>query len=141
MGGAWTAGASWQARFSKAPCQWALAALCATALALASAPAHAVEANRASPADLDAIKGVGPVMVERIVAARQQRPFADWRDFSSRVRGVGPATATRLSDHGLRVNGRRFGQDPAPTPTQWQPMVPRPLEPTHPVGHAPKAHN
>jgi len=140
MGGAWAAGASWKARFGKAPWQW-LAALCAVVLALASAQAQAVEANRASPADLDAIKGIGPVMVERIVAARQQRPFANWDDFSSRVRGVGSTSAARLSDHGLRVNGRRFGLEPPPTPTQWQPMVPRPLEPVRPPGSAPKAHN
>ena len=141
MGGAWAAGASWKVRFGKAPSKWALTALCAVVLALASAQTQAVEANRAAPADLDAIKGIGPVMVERIVAARQQRPFADWRDFSSRVRGVGPATATRLSDHGLRINGRRLGQDPPPTPTQWQPMVPRPLEPLRSPSQAPKAHN
>lgn len=141
MGGAWTAGASWQARFGKAPCRWVLAALCAGALALASVQAQAVEANRASPADLDAIKGIGPVLVERIVAARQQRPFANWSDFSSRVRGVGPATAARLSDHGLRVNGKGLGQDAPPTPLHWQPMVPRPLEPVRPPGSVPKAHN
>ena len=103
--------------------------------------AQAVEANQASPADLDAIKGIGPVMVERIVSARQQRPFANWSDFSNRVRGVGPATATRLSANGLTVNGRRLGQEPPPTPIQWQPMVPRPLEPAHSPGPAPKAHN
>jgi len=141
MDGAWAAGASWKARFGNSSHQWVLAALCAAALALASAQAQAVEANQASPADLDAIKGIGPVMVERIVSARQQRPFANWSDFSNRVRGVGPATATRLSANGLTVNGRRLGQEPPPTPIQWQPMVPRPLEPAHSPGPAPKAHN
>ncbi len=141
MGGAWTARAAWQARFIQAPCRWALAALCAGALALASDPVQAVEANLAAPADLEAIKGIGPVMVERIVAARQERPFAHWIDFSNRVRGVGPATAVRLSANGLRVNGKALGQDAPPAPVQWQPMVPRPLEPMHPPGNAPKAQN
>jgi competence protein ComEA len=110
-------------------------------LMLASAGASAVEANRASASDLDAIKGIGPVMVERIVAARQQRPFANWSDFSNRVRGVGPATAARLSAHGLRVNGKALGQDAPLTPVRWQPMVPQPLEPVRPPGATPKAQN
>jgi len=108
-----------------------LFALCA-ALLLGSAQAAAVEANRASAQDLDAVKGIGPVMVERIVAARQQRPFTDWNDFSARVRGVGPATAARLSANGLSVNGQRLPAGAAaapPAPVRWQPMLPQPLEP------------
>ncbi len=101
-------------------------------LLLGSAQAAAVEANRASAQDLDTIKGIGPAMVERIVQARQQRPFADWNDFSARVRGVGPATAARLSANGLTVNGQRLPADAAaapPAPVRWQPMLPQPLEP------------
>lgn len=108
------------------------AVLWGAVLALSAACASAAEANRASASDLDAIKGIGPVMAERIVAARQERPFAHWGDFSNRVRGVGPATAARLSAHGLRVNGNALGQDPPPTPVRWQPMVPQPLEPLRP---------
>jgi len=101
-------------------------------LVLGTAQAAGVEANRASAQDLDAIKGIGPVMVERIVAARQQRPFSDWNDFSARVRGVGPATAARLSANGLTVNGQRLPAGAAaapPAPVRWQPMLPQPLEP------------
>jgi len=97
-------------------------------LLLGSAHAVAVEANRASAADLVAIKGLGPVLVERIVAARQQRHFADWNDFSQRVRGVGPATAARLSANGLTVNGQSLRPSTPTAPQRWQPMLPQPLE-------------
>lgn len=90
-----------------------------------------VEANRAPPQDLVAIKGIGPATAERIVEARRQRPFTDWTDFIQRVRGIGPATASKLSANGLTVNGQRY--EPAATsPAQevwWQPMIPRPVDP------------
>ncbi|BAO82496.1 DNA uptake protein and related DNA-binding protein [Serpentinimonas maccroryi] len=124
--------------------RWSLVAaalMIGVLLLLASAGANAVEANRASASDLDAIKGIGPVMLERIVAARQQRPFANWSDFSNRVRGVGPTTAARLSANGLRVNGKALGQDAPTNPVRWQPMVPQPLEPVHPASAATKAQN
>ena len=68
----------------------------------------AVEANQAPAADLVAIKGIGPSTSQRILEARQQRPFQDWNDFIQRIRGVGPATAAKMSAHGLTVNGQRF---------------------------------
>ncbi|MEW5885895.1 MAG: helix-hairpin-helix domain-containing protein [Pseudomonadota bacterium] len=136
MGGMGVRGA-WQASFRRR----LAAPLLAAVLLLCAALAGAVEANRASAADLDAVKGIGPVMVERIVAARQQRPFANWSDFSHRVRGVGPTTAARLSANGLRVNGQALGQEAPLTPVRWQPMVPQPLEPVRPPGASPKAQN
>lgn len=92
----------------------------------------AIEANRAPPQDLVTIKGIGPATSQRIVEARRERPFADWADFIQRVRGIGPATAAKLSANGLTVNGQRY-QPALPSENQtvlWQPMVPRPLEPT-----------
>ena len=122
--------------------KWRLVApLLGAILLLSAAFVGAVEANRASASDLDAIKGIGPVLVERIVAARLERPFANWSDFSNRVRGVGPTTAARLSANGLRVNGKALGQDAPLTPVHWQPMVPQPLEPVRPPSATPKAQN
>jgi competence protein ComEA len=126
----------------KRPASWRLVVpLLGAVLLLSAAFASAVEANRASASDLDAIKGIGPVLVERIVAARLERPFANWSDFSNRVRGVGPTTAARLSANGLRVNGKALGQDAPLTPVHWQPMVPQPLEPVRPPSATPKAQN
>jgi competence protein ComEA len=95
-----------------------------------AASGHAgVEANQAPAADLVAIKGIGPGTSQNILQARQQRPFQDWNDFIQRVRGVGPATAAKMSANGLTVNGLRFEAQAAGPPEVWKPFIPRPLEP------------
>lgn len=108
---------------------WAVICLCLILLGGGHAMA-AVEANRAPVEDLVAIKGIGPATSRKIVEARQERPFSDWPDFIQRVRGVGPATAARMSANGLTVNGRFLESSPGPSADMplWQPMVPRPLE-------------
>lgn len=64
-----------------------------------------VEANTASRAELESMPGLGPALVQRLLAAR---PFADWADLMRRVPGVKAAAARRLSDAGLRVAGAPF---------------------------------
>jgi len=68
----------------------------------------AVDANKASAAELDSVKGIGPAMSTRILDERKKSNFKDWPDFISRVKGVGEATATKLSKEGLTVNGAEF---------------------------------
>lgn len=81
--------------------------LLALLLAWAVQAGHAaVEVNTASQAELESLAGVGPDLAERILAQRRQRTFDDWRDLIGRVRGVGRASAGRLSAQGLRVNGQ-----------------------------------
>lgn len=75
--------------------------------------AAATELNTANQAELEMIKGVGPQLSEQWLAARQQRPFANWAQFIERTPGVGPARAKRLSDAGLRVNGLSYSATPA----------------------------
>jgi competence protein ComEA len=75
---------------------------------LSFASLAAVEVNQATAADLDGIKGIGPGLSGRIIAARDTAPFKDWADFVGRVSGVGEKTAARLSSEGLRVNGKKF---------------------------------
>ncbi|MBS0450276.1 MAG: helix-hairpin-helix domain-containing protein [Proteobacteria bacterium] len=82
-------------------------------LAAASAFA-AVDANKATPADLDGIKGVGPAMSQRIVDARKQGEFKSWDDFMARVKGVKEKKAEKLSSEGLTVNGQSFKSAAAP---------------------------
>lgn len=65
----------------------------------------AVEANTASEAELDSIKGIGPSMSRQIMTARAQRPFKNWTDLIDRLKGVGPKTAGKFSEQGLTVNG------------------------------------
>lgn len=81
----------------------------ATLLALATSIAMAaVEANNASEADLDSIKGIGPSTTAKIVDARKTSKFKDWNDFMQRVPGIGEKRAAKLSAEGLTVNGSKF---------------------------------
>ena len=82
-----------------------LAILCFLAAGAAMA---AADVNKAQPADLDGINGIGPDTSRRILAERQKSPFKDWKDFMARVKGIGPAKAARLSTEGLTVNGQAF---------------------------------
>lgn len=87
--------------------------LLAALLALFSAAAFAaVEANEASQAQLESLKGVGPGVSDRILEARKAGPFQDWADFLGRVKGVGEVTAARLSKAGLTVNGSAYSARP-----------------------------
>lgn len=65
----------------------------------------AVEANTATRAQLESLPGLGPALVQRLLAAR---PFADWADLLKRVPGIRAATARKLSDAGLRVAGQAY---------------------------------
>jgi competence protein ComEA len=68
----------------------------------------AVEANKATDAELDGLKGIGPALSKRIVDARKQGEFKDWADFMGRVKGVKEKSATKLSAEGLTINGQAF---------------------------------
>lgn len=87
------------------------AALAGVACARAQSPTE-VEANAASRAALESLPGLGPALVQRLMAAR---PFQDWADLMRRVPGVKAATARKLSAAGLRVAGQAFptAQTPA----------------------------
>jgi competence protein ComEA len=85
----------------------------ALAMLCAAASFAAVDVNKATAADLDGIKGVGPAMSTRILDARKQGEFKDWADLMQRVKGVKDKTAEKLSGEGLTVNGKAFSA-PAP---------------------------
>ena len=87
-------------------------------LAFASAVAFAaVDVNKASVAELEAIKGIGTHMAGRILDARKVSPFSDWTDFTVRVKGVGPGNAAKFSAEGLTVGGAAFTAVDLPTKT------------------------
>jgi competence protein ComEA len=88
----------------------------ALASLLAAACFGATEANQASEAELDSVKGLGPASTARILQAREQAPFKDWADFLRRVKGFKAATAARLSEAGLTVNGEAFASSPKAKP-------------------------
>ncbi len=68
----------------------------------------AVEVNSATTAELDAIKGIGPVKSALIVSERKKAPFKDWNDFVTRVKGVGTDSAAKFSADGMTVNGTSY---------------------------------
>ena len=66
----------------------------ATLLAFVAAAAFAaVDVNKASQADLEGIKGIGPAISAKILDARKAGAFKDWPDFIERVKGVGEGNA------------------------------------------------
>ena len=84
----------------------------AALLCACSAAAHAIDVNRASQAELETLKGVGPALSERILQARRDAPFVDWADFNARVRG---ANAARLAKAGLTLGGAaQAASEPGP---------------------------
>ena len=68
----------------------------------------ATEANQATEAELDSVKGLGPASTARILREREHSPFKDWADFLRRVKGFKGSSAERLSEAGLTVNGQPF---------------------------------
>jgi competence protein ComEA len=79
----------------------------ATALFVAGAFA-AVDVNKATQAELEAVKGIGPATATKILDERKKAPFKDWADLIGRVKGVGEASAAKFSDAGLTVGGASF---------------------------------
>ena len=73
----------------------------------------AVDVNKGTAAELDAVKGIGPAISGKILDERKKGPFKDWSDFIARVKGVGDKSAAKLSAEGLTVNGAAFAGAPA----------------------------
>lgn len=81
------------------------ACLCAL---LAATAGHAVELNLANQAELEQVKGVGPQLSDRLLEERRRGAFRDWADMIRRMKGVGPASAAKLSAAGLTVAGAAY---------------------------------
>ena len=89
--------------------------LLAALFALIAATAFAaVDVNKATQAELESIKGVGPAISGKILDERKKSPFKDWADMVDRVKGVGDGNAAKFSTEGLTVNGQGFKGAAAP---------------------------
>ena len=87
---------------------------CAWAFVWAAVASAAVDVNKATAAELDGIKGIGPSLSGNIVDERKKSNFKDWADFISRVKGMGDKNAAKFSSEGLTVNGASLkGEAPA----------------------------
>ena len=82
------------------------------ALLLASSHVFALDINQANEAELDSVKGMGPSLSAKVLAARSQGPFKDWADLMQRVSGIRHNKAQQFSEQGLTVNGQPFGAKP-----------------------------
>ena len=82
--------------------------LAVLAMLYAAASFAAVDVNKATAADLDGVKGIGPVMSKRILDERKKGKFRNWDDLVTRVKGLGENSAAKLSGEGLTVNGDAF---------------------------------
>lgn len=68
----------------------------------------AVDVNKATPAELDGIKGIGPSISGKIVDERKKGNFKSWEDFIERVKGIGEGNAAKFSAAGLTVGGAGY---------------------------------
>ena len=68
----------------------------------------AVDVNKATEAELDGIKGIGPVTSKLIMSERKKGEFKNWEDFVTRVKGVGDKNAAKFSAEGLTIGGAAY---------------------------------
>ena len=78
------------------------------ALCLLAGSASALDIQQATEAELDSLRGLGPSLTAKVLAARAEKPFDSWSDLMRRVNGIREATAQRLSDQGLTVQGLAY---------------------------------
>ena len=90
----------------------------ALAALIAASAFAAVEANKATQAELEAISGIGPAISANIVAERKKGDFKDWNDLFKRVQGVGDRSAAKFSAGGMTINGKPYGGAPYVEPTK-----------------------
>jgi competence protein ComEA len=80
--------------------------LAIVAMLYAAAAFAAVDVNKATAAELDGIKGIGPVMSKRIIDERKKGEFKSWDDLITRVKGISDGNAAKFD--GLTVKGAEF---------------------------------
>jgi competence protein ComEA len=84
----------------------------------------AVDVNKATEAELDGIKGIGPVTTKLILSERKKSEFKNWDDFVTRVKGVGNKSAAKFSAEGLTVSGASYkGPEAAAAKKTDKPMT------------------
>ena len=77
--------------------------------------AQQIDLNKATEVELDALKGVGPVLTKAVMDERKKAPFKNWEDATNRVKGLGSQKASSLSEQGVRVQGSAYNVKAAET--------------------------
>ena len=97
----------------------------------------AVDVNKATPAELDGIKGIGPGISGKIVDERKKGNFKSWEDFIGRVKGIGEGNAAKFSAEGLTVGGAGYkGAAAAPAKKDDKPAAKADAKPAAPAAAA-----
>jgi competence protein ComEA len=73
----------------------------------------AVDINKATQAELDSVKGIGPSISKAILDERAKGAFKDWDDMVTRVKGIGAGNAANMSEAGLTIGGKSYTGAPA----------------------------
>jgi competence protein ComEA len=92
---------------------------------LAASAFASVDLNRASQAELETVKGIGPAVSTRILGERKNGSFKSWDDFVARVKGVGEGSAATFSQGGLTVDGKAYATASAAAKTAKSPAKER----------------
>lgn len=82
--------------------------LAVVALLYAAACFAAVDVNKATAAELDSVRGIGPTISSKILDERKKGNFKDWDDLVKRVKGLGEKNAAKFSTEGLTVDGATY---------------------------------
>lgn len=91
-------------------------------LAWAGIALAAIDINTASEAELDKIKGVGPVKAKAIAAERKKNgPFKSLDEVATRVKGIGPKTVADWKKSGAVTAG---SAPPGTAPAAAPPITP-----------------
>jgi competence protein ComEA len=85
----------------------------------------AADVNKASQAELESIKGIGPGLSGKILQARQSGEFKNWSELVDRVGGIGPGNAARFSQAGLTVGGAAYDGSAATAETSKSAKAPK----------------
>jgi competence protein ComEA len=95
--------------------------LTTTALLFSLSSFAAVDVNKASAAELDGIKGIGPSLSGKILKERNKGNYKDWPDLMHRVSGMGEKSSAKFSAQGLTVNGTGYQGGFASEPAKGHP--------------------
>jgi len=62
--------------------------------------------QQATRAEIEAVRGVGVELTERLLQARAQGHFVDWADLRRRVKGLSRRAMEGFAEAGFRIRGQ-----------------------------------
>jgi competence protein ComEA len=70
-----------------------------------------LDLNQATRAEIEAVRGVGVELTDRLLAARERGPFQDWGEARKRVKGLGKRALMGFAEAGFHIRNQ-----PPPSP-------------------------